>query len=270
MNDARIGWYVYCVVAPEARPELEGVAGVDPDSGPTLLAHGDVSAVVSRVRLDEFGADALKRNLEDLGWLERTARAHDAVLARALAGEAVVPMRLCTIFTDEAHVRDMLELERDRLARALELLRGRAEWGVKVLADLGALEAAARERTPALAAAGSESGGAGRAYFAHKKADQALRQEARSMAAAAAEETHTRLRDPAVAATLLPAQHPDLSRRSGEMVLNGAYLVDRSRGPAFEAIAEELAERHRPAGIQLELSGPWAPYNFVPEGREPP
>jgi hypothetical protein len=47
------------------------------------------------------------------------------------------------------------------------------------------------------------------------------------------------------------------------MVLNGAYLVDRAQAPVFAALAEESAERHRDQGLALELSGPWAPYNFV-------
>jgi hypothetical protein len=47
------------------------------------------------------------------------------------------------------------------------------------------------------------------------------------------------------------------------MVLNGAYLVERSRVSAFEAVTRELAERHRAISLDLEVSGPWAPYNFV-------
>jgi hypothetical protein len=230
------------------------------------VTHAGLSAVVSRVRLEEFGAEALKRNLEDLAWVERTARAHDAVLARALAADTLVPFRLCTIFTDEAHVREMLEREREPLLEALERLRGHAEWSVKVLADRRKLEAAARERAPALAATSTDAEGErpGRAFFARKKLDQALREEARAMAEAAAEEVHARLRDEAAAATLLPPQHPELSGRSGAMLLNGAYLVHRGRAEEFAAVARELGDRHRAIGVEVEPSGPWAPYNFVP------
>ena len=56
---------------------------------------------------------------------------------------------------------------------------------------------------------------------------------------------------------------PELSGRDGEMVLNSAYLV--SDRPRFEgeltALARELSER----GLELELTGPWPPYNFVSE-----
>jgi hypothetical protein len=265
MTEPALGCYVYCVVPSGEHPSLDALAGVDPDFDVEVLTHAGLSALVSRVRLEEFGAEALKRNLEDLAWVERTARAHDAVLARALAVDALVPFRLCTIFTDEAHVRDMLEREREPLLKALERLRGHAEWSVKVLADRRKLEAAARERAPALAATSADVEGEapGRAFFARKKQDQALREEARAMAEAAADEVHARLRGEAAAATLLPPQHPELSRRSGEMLLNGAYLVRRSRGADFAAVARELGERHRGIGLEVESSGPWAPYNFV-------
>jgi len=47
------------------------------------------------------------------------------------------------------------------------------------------------------------------------------------------------------------------------MLLNGAYLIERAHEAAFTALAGELGRRHRELGLELELTGPWAPYNFV-------
>ena len=266
MTEPTLGCYVYCVVRAGEHPPLDGLRGADPDFAVEIVTHGGLSALMSRVRLEEFGSEPLKHNLEDLAWVERTARAHDAVLARALSADALVPFRLCTIFTDETHVREMLELERGALLEALERLRGYSEWSVKVLADRRKLEAAARERSPALAATAADAEGEtpGRAFFERKKLDQALQDEARMIADGAAEEIHARLREEAAASTLLPPQHPELSGRSGQMLLNGAYLVHRSKAADFMAVARELGERHRRIGLDVEYSGPWAPYNFVP------
>jgi hypothetical protein len=181
-----------------------------------------------------------------------------------LAADAVVPLRLCTIFADEDAVRDGLRRERERLLAALRRVRGRMEWSVKLLADPQALQAAAHERGSALA--GADPPGSGRAYFARKKLEQAARDDVRAMIEWAAEETHARLREYAAGATTLPPQDRQLSGRSGEMVLNGAYLVERSSAPEFAALAKELEARHRGIGLALELSGPFAPYNFVPAG----
>jgi hypothetical protein len=258
---------VYCVVREPADLSLAGLAAVDPGFDVrTVTCHG-LSAVISEVRLEEFGAEALKRNLEDLDWLERTARAHDAVLARALGGaDAVVPLRLCTMFADRPGVRRMLDCGGPFLLDALDRLHGKAEWSVKLLADQERIETAVREHESGLtgAAGAGGSGTAGRAFFARKKAERVMREQARTIIQSAARVAHDRLGLEAVAATLLPPQQPELSGRIGEMVLNGAYLVDRSRAEAFARVSQELAEHDRRIGLELELGGPFAPYNFVP------
>jgi hypothetical protein len=266
MTEQGLGCYVYCVTAREESPPLEGVPGVDPAFEVEVLEHGPLSAVMSRVPLDEFGAEPLKRNLEDLAWLERAARGHQSVLDGALASDAVVPLRLCTIFADDGQVRDMLEREGEVLLEALERVRGHAEWSVKLLADAHAIEAAARERGLPPAMSSEATGGEeppGRAYLTRKKLDRALRDEVRAISQSAAEETHSRLKQQATAATLLPAQNPEVSGRKGDMVLNGAYLVERDRAVEFASVAQELADRHREQGLVLEWTGPWAPYNFT-------
>jgi hypothetical protein len=261
MTDPDRACYVYCIAPAGEVPPLDGLAGVDPCFEVTCLTDGDLSAVVSRVRTEEFAADALKRNLEDLDWLERTARAHNEVLARMLAGNAVVPLRLCTIFGDEEGVRDVLRREHEPLLAALKRVHGHTEWSVKLLAEPQALQAATHERGSGRT--GADVAGAGRAYFARKQLERVARVEAREIIEQAAEETHARLCEQATAATTLPPQDRQLSGRSGQMVLNGAYLVERSRANEFAAVARELDTRHHEIGLTLELSGPFAPYNFV-------
>src|SRR5205085_3343083 len=130
----------YCVMRAGECPSLAGVPGVDSAYRVELLTHGDLAAVISQVRLDDFGSDALKRNLENLAWLERTALAHNAVLARVRSGDAVVPFRTCTIFDDRPRVQEMLDRERTYFLDALERLQRRDEWSVKMLADHQSLE----------------------------------------------------------------------------------------------------------------------------------
>jgi hypothetical protein len=261
MTEPSTARYAYCVVPTGEAPGLEVPAAIDPAFGLELVSSGELSAVTSCVRLEEFGTEALKCNLEDLAWVERVARAHDAVVRQALVAGAVVPLRLCTIFADEASVRAMLGRERAPLLDALRRLRGREEWSVKMLADPQALRAMVRERDTVASGAGADT--AGRAFFARKKVERTVHEESRALAQAAAEDAYARLREHAAAAVALPPQSRELSRRSGEMVLNAAYLVDRDHAAEFAALAERLGDRARGTAIELELSGPWAPYNFV-------
>ena len=260
MADQTFAWYVYCVVPAAQVPPLDDLAAVDPGFPLESVTARGLSAVTSRVRVADFGEDALRRNLEDLAWVERTARAHDAVLTRTLAADAVVPLRLCTIFADADHVRAMLEREHERLHDVLGRLRGRTEWSVKAHADPRRLERPAPE--PGVAGAAPEQT-PGRAFFARKQTDRELHERAASLATAAAQDIHDDLRAQAVEALLLAPQDPALSGRTDTMLLNGAYLVERDREPAFEAAVARLAARHGESGIEVDVSGPWAPYNFV-------
>jgi Gas vesicle synthesis protein GvpL/GvpF len=254
MAEAALGRYVYCVVPAGATVRLDGVRGVDPERPIETVREGDVAAVTGWVSLAEFGAEPLKRNLNDLDWLERTARAHQAVLDRALASGAIVPLRMCTVFAGDDHVRAMLRREHEALSGALTRLRGRQEWGVKLMADVRRLHEAARdEAEPA----------SGRAYLERKGRERREEEETRRLATQAAEEVHAGLTAQAAAATLLRPQSRELTGRTGEMVLNGAYLVDGSRVEEFRAVAAAQAERQRPRGLELEVTGPWPPYNFV-------
>ncbi|HWD76126.1 MAG TPA: GvpL/GvpF family gas vesicle protein [Solirubrobacteraceae bacterium] len=261
MTEMALAWYVYCIVPAGEVPTLEGLAGVDSSFDIGCVTEGELSAVVSRVRLEEFSAEALKRNLEDLVWLERVGFAHNAVLARVITGEAVVPLRLCTIFAGEEGVRDALRRERNPLLAALRRVRGHAEWSVKVLVDVRTLEAAARERDPV--PVGSDPQSAGHAFFARKRLEHTARDHVHAEIEQVAEETHARLQGRAAAATRLPPQDRRVSGRPGQMVLNGAYLVEGSRAAEFAALAKEIDASHRATGLALELSGPFAPYNFV-------
>jgi hypothetical protein len=125
------GWYVYGVVpAAEAHDGLlEGVSGLAGDAV-GLVAAGPVAAIATRVPLDEFGEDAIATNLRDPAWLEGRVRAHENVLAAALAALPVIPFRFGTIYRSEEHVREMLG-ENERFVDAIERVRGRVELGVK-------------------------------------------------------------------------------------------------------------------------------------------
>jgi hypothetical protein len=47
------------------------------------------------------------------------------------------------------------------------------------------------------------------------------------------------------------------------MFLNGAYLVLGEGGPLRAAVAS-LGREYERFGVELEVTGPWPPYNFVP------
>lgn len=259
-SDAPDLLWAYCVMRDDDRicVDAPGVAG----TAVQRVVSGGLAALVSRVAGAEFAQEPLTRNLNDLGWLERVARAHEAVLDATLAQGTIVPLRMCTIFEDERGVGEMLERRRASLVEALDTLDGRLEWAVKVLVDGDRLLDAARARH---GDRGSDAAaGAGGAYLQRRRDERGTRDEASRLASEIAQQIHARLQDWALDARTAPAQNRELSGYEGEMVLNASYLVERERFEELRGIVAELEEHHRDLGARLELSGPWPPYNFVP------
>jgi hypothetical protein len=251
------GWLIwaYGIVPAEAAPSV-GATGVTGGAVEALTA-GTLSVLVSEVPSEEFGAEPLRANLNDLEWLERVAREHEGVLDELVTQTTVVPLRLCTIFADRDGARHMLEREREPLIGALARLEGREEWGVKLLVDgdrLAATAAPASEPAP---------GEGGAAYLARRRTERQTREAARSLAAQLVDEVDGALRAHAIAAVRLRPQNRELSGHTGDMLLNAAYLLDADEVADLRATAAELRERHAEHGAQIIVTGPWPPYNFA-------
>jgi hypothetical protein len=255
---SQLGWYVYCITRADgaALPELPGI---DPDHGVTPLREGELTAIVSRVPLADFDEQNLREQLGDMEWLERTARHHEQVLDAVRSVRTVVPMRLCTVYRDEVGVRSMLDREAETLIEALKGLDGRAEWGVKVFATgvAGSFEV---DGLP-------EDGvsGTGTAYMEGRRREHDRRRHAGRRQEEACASIHARLRAVSIDALLTAPQRPEVSGRAGEMILNGVYLVEDGRQKRFHAEISALGTEYEPLGLELEPTGPWPAYNFVPE-----
>lgn len=267
--------YAYAVLrrTPEAAravANLRGVAGEpirllefgddapdgtsDPDDTPERRPPA-LAAVVGPVPAADFDEASLKAGLEDLGWLEATARAHHAVVA-ALTGRgiAVLPLRLVTVYRDEDRVRQTLEARRDDFLPLLDRVTGHVELGVKIYA---APDTESLDPEPAKA----KGLGVGRAYLAGRR----RRRRSTEDAWQAATDTAARLRE--LAGTLAVdhvAFHPQRGELAGSVpgpnVSNDAYLVPEDHVEDFRT--RVLAAAEGLPGVHVEVTGPWAPYSF--------
>jgi hypothetical protein len=246
--------WAYCVADAAEAPHVE-LPGVG--EGVEWIEHAGLAAAVSRVPAHEFGEDVLPESLNDLAWLERVARAHEAVLERVGEETTIVPLRLCTVFADADGVRRMVEDHKAMLLRVLTRLRDRQEWAVKLLVDRDKLEAACgvEEET--------ERAGSGTAYLLGRRAERERSDAADRLARELAEDVHARIQDFAIDAVVNPPQRRELSGHVGEMLLNGAYLVERSAAGELSELAAQLEQRHEAVGARIEVTGPLPPFNFA-------
>jgi hypothetical protein len=254
-------WYAYGVVG--ARVELGPLSGVDPSQSVRLVCEGELAAVVSQVALDDFGEERLREHLSDMGWVEMVARVHERVLDQIRAAATVIPMRMCTVYRTESGVRDMLRRESAALAEAIDHLVGKAEWGVKAFADVAHLASVVDDRDSE-SAQGDVGEARGAAYMRRKRDERDRQERARQLIEESSIQIHERLRSLATEGHVTTPQRPEVSGHAGDMVLNGVYLVSDDARERFHEEVRELEAEFGPHGIELELTGPWPAYNFVP------
>jgi hypothetical protein len=256
-----LAWYVYGIVdAAAAAPTRSGLEGAV-----ALVPEGPVAALVSRVPLSEYAEEPVRARLEDPAWLEEKARAHEAVLEDALHAGPVVPFRFLTLYRDEEELRAFLTRRGADLHGVLERIRGKVELGVKAFVDPERLAPALARESEAVREldAAIEAAAPGKAYLLRRQRDQLVHEQRARLLRDFAQTSHARLSAAADAAVSNPPQPRELSGRSEEMVLNGAYLVpvdDARLSAAVAALEGEFGS----FGVEFELTGPWPPYNFVP------
>jgi hypothetical protein len=252
--------WVYAVAGGDAGARTGRVIGVGGGPARAIRAAG-LTAIVEDVGQLEFGEAALRRNLEDLDWLERTARAHHAVIEAVAEPCPVVPMRLATVFDSGAGVAAMLRERAGDFREALARISARSEWGIKAYAARPADPGTA----PQLSLNGQDNAAArpGAAYLQRRRAQLTADKDARHQAMASAQAVYAELCRVSVSARLYPPQSPDLAGQPAPMVLNAAYLVADERAGEFAAAVTDLTARHR--SLELALTGPWPAYSFAGE-----
>jgi hypothetical protein len=257
--------YLYCLVRPDdAQPPLDGVPpGLPGCAKPRLLAVAEAGdglwLVVADAPLPDYGGEEIQRRLQDLSWVSERALAHEAVVEHFLATGTVIPMKLFTLFASDERAAAYVRGERERLERVLARVDGCLEWGVQVRLD----EARAREVVAAEARSEADGHSTGKAFLLRKKMEQEgartlaerLRSEAGEVFAGLAEH----------AAEAIRREPP--AEAAGRLLLDGAFLVPRERGDAFEREVARAAERLAGRACDLTLTGPWPPYNFLEAGR---
>jgi hypothetical protein len=237
--------YVYGVVS--AGNDLgELPAGVDGSGRVRGVAESGLTALVSDVDGAEFAEARLREHMADLAWVQDAARRHEAVIEAIGTQRTVIPMRMCTVYSTEGDIRDLLRRESRGLREALRYLDGKTEWGVKVFS------------------APYPADGVGAGLDGAATHDRAARVDAAQRADDAAKHVHEVLCAVATDSLLVSPQEYEGRDGAGELLLNGVYLVGDDAQQGFRDQALVLAQALAPLELDIEVTGPWPAYNFVP------
>jgi hypothetical protein len=255
--------YVYGFVPNEAAgppASLRGIAG----RTVTLVDLGDVQGVVSRVPADVFAADRIEERLHDLEWVGEQGALHERVVTWFVDHGGILPVRLLTLYTAMDALGESLPDRGAALRKRLTALRDLREWDLKVSFDARSLGQHLGEVSEEIAGLDKEVAGAapGRRYLLERKRDARVAEETSRAARQLALEVHDHLSSLAHDARKLPL--PNVKAEL-PVVLNAAYLVARPREGELTRSAAAAVERVGRLGVQVQLTGPWAPYRFLGE-----
>lgn len=230
------GLYVYCIIGTgEARNF--GPCGVGRRGDPvTTIAYRDLGAVVSSISMDRYVVG------------QETMLSHERVIEKVMAEHAVLPVRFYTVAPNAEEARSLLRSRYTELKTLLRELDNKVELGLKALwKDMDqVLRDALGNPSDGPSPGGPLAGGAvvrgDRRALERRRAEMAERilQPLRSL-----------------------ARDLHLNRTYGDdMIMNAAFLVDRTREKEFDARVERLALQHS-GSIQFKYVGPAPPYSFV-------
>jgi hypothetical protein len=220
-------------------------------------------AIVADVPLSRYDEAALNRKLSDLDWVSRAAVAHEAVIEHFIDSEALLPMKLFTIFSSDERALEHLRGDRSRIDGIVKRVARHQEWGVRVFVSRTRKGPRAHVRRGRRM--GDAGGSAGSAYLTQKKVQRDVAIELASHAKAAVDALYEELSTGARRSSrrAVANSRPASQGAGSALLLDAAFLVPRTRTRSFRAMATRRARALAPQGYAVTLSGPWPPYTFV-------
>lgn len=258
--------YVYCVT--NKVPELKDVENLA--EGLHFVSHKNIYAVVSRVKESEFSVESLRKNLANLEWIKGKASIHEKIIEGIMKETCVIPFKFGTIFNSEDNLKTMLEEYRGEFKNNLRNLEGKEEWGVKVYCEIERLiESLVKEDSEILKMENEiNASSAGKAHLLKKKKEELIKEKVNRRINEYGQEGFEILKGYSLEARINNLLPKEVTEREDEMILNSAFLVDKSKVTEFIQAADSLRVKYRDKGLHFDCTGPWPPYNFcLPVGR---
>ena len=242
------GRYIYCIADWREKKTAAnfGNIGIGENAVYTIV-YRDIAAVVSAIPFKQ-----MESNLNDI-------LAHQRAVEAARESHTVLPVRFGVILKTEEGVKKLLAGSYKDYRTRLTNLSDKDEIGIKVLMGKASLKKIKEqaEQSDEIRKIRHEISTAkpGTSYFLKLRLEDAVKNETLLKIDKTVAEINSELARMAV-------DKRQLKNDIGEIVLNAAYLVERSNIRLFNAKIDELKERFEKQGMTLHRSGPWAPYSF--------
>ena len=240
------GKYLYCVIN-ESQDRTFGPIGIG-DRGDEVhtLGFRDLACVISSTPMTKYVIS--RENLI----------AHEKVIEEVMKDNTVLPVRFCTIATSVEEIRSLLMKRYQELKNLLRSMDNKVELGLKlfwqdmesIFKEIGSTHKEIKSLKQKLIKK-STSPSLDEKVDLGKKVKEALERKRE-------DETEEIL-------DILRPKCINLRKNkimTDAMVLNCAFLIDRTREREFDDIIEDLSQKYKNR-LKFKYVGPIAPFNFA-------
>lgn len=240
------------MIAGRPSPRVLAAAPSLPDASPPRFVSvtGELAIVAASVPGAIYDKGTLDSRLADVEWVSRAGAAHHAVIEAVAEGYDVLPLRFMTLFSTEARALSTFKRSQARIERALERVKGRAEWVLRV----------GKPDPARLQPASGDAADSGAAFLRAKAAAKRRRQDAAQRVAADTTRLLEALEEVADESTTRPVE------AGANLLLDAALLVSKRRVDRLQKTLTDNAAGLVAAGCSVSLTGPWPPYSFAAVG----
>jgi hypothetical protein len=257
------GIYLFCFARAHRIPALK-IAGIDDIFPVWQWRFKDVTAVVSKILVEDFTGPAAESRLNSLSWVGPRACRHQEVVEQVMRYSPVLPTRFGTIFTSFKSLEKVLEIRHGTISQFLDRLTDKDEWSVKGLMDMVKAKKRVLDLIFAREVERLSSMSPGMRYFQEQRIQSNAGKEIHGWLKEICKKIADDLNRYAMDFCELKVFSRAATGIDMDIVLNWAFLVSRKTTEDFRARIEQTNADNEQQGLVLQLSGPWPPYSFCP------
>jgi len=245
--------YLYCVTnkIPELKRNMKGVY---------FIYHEGLYAVVSKVPEDEFNEEDIRKNLNDMEWLNTKVRLHEKLIEGVMKNNCLVPFKFATVFKSEQRMIAEISEHEEELRDNLSYFEGNEEWGIKIYCDLPCLNNFLSREDEKILNMDKEisSSTPGKAFFLKKRREEMIN----NMVFVYSQDFLDRLNKVSIHVCINRLLPKEVTCKNDEMILNTACFVNKKGRETFLNMAYAIRTQYGRCGFSFDCTGPWPPYNF--------
>jgi Gas vesicle synthesis protein GvpL/GvpF len=239
------GRYVYGIVQTKERMDFGKIGIGGAGESVYTVNYMDIAAVVSKTGVAIF--DPTREN----------ALAHEHVIETVMKNYTIIPMSFGTVFRTDDDIREVLKSIYASLKDVLKQMSGKLEFGLKVNWDRDQIIEELKLQDEEIGRFHQEivRKQLQSTYFARMQLGRMIDKALAERATQYVRDIYEGLRGVCVASR-------DNQPIGDKMIMNAAFLVDRSREAEFDSVVNKIAKKYGKR-LKFKYTGPWPPYNFV-------